>query len=252
MADLVEDFKPKMEGYLAMIEQGGSFIRKTQISLKTVFVSLAGSLLKFPQEGEKAYHVKAFGIEEIPSIPFSFSIRLREMDGSLCISKKERKVQFAVSERDRSMWLKSLTAGKDMEKLGTVFVPFQSIQFHNLLGQGAFGKVFSCSFGNLQAACKGVVIPRGNADGLLDFINEAVILMRLKHPALLSFFGISASLGEDVCNSPIANANALDFTLANNSHQAFSGGPALTAFLLNYMASLRHVACGATFLVSSE
>ena len=71
-------------------------------------------------------------------------------------------------------------------------VPYSSIEVGDIIGEGTFGRVYSCRCCGKKVAMKVMHLPENKkelAEAVADFSKEVRILIQLRHPSILHFLG---------------------------------------------------------------
>eukprot|EP00040_Diaphanoeca_grandis_P035382 m.222338 g.222338 ORF g.222338 m.222338 type:complete len:1048 (+) comp33371_c0_seq6:308-3451(+) len=65
------------------------------------------------------------------------------------------------------------------------------LQIHEMIGNGAYGTVFSSTWGHIPVAVKVLKVPLDDLDPIIseDFDREVTFMQSIRHPNLLTFFG---------------------------------------------------------------
>ena len=71
-------------------------------------------------------------------------------------------------------------------------VPYSTIEVGDIIGEGTFGRVYSCRCRGKKVAMKAMHLPENKkelAEAVADFSKEVRILIQLRHPSILHFLG---------------------------------------------------------------
>ncbi|KAG2387484.1 hypothetical protein C9374_001816 [Naegleria lovaniensis] len=106
-----------------------------------------------------------------------------------CNFKRWKRMKFKESELEQKLLdLNEYSSG--IEK--TSFIPFDELEIISRVGSGAFGNVFKAKWKQAIVAVKSIDVSSEDIEED-DFAKEAMLLSTLKHPNIVSFFGISLS-----------------------------------------------------------
>ena len=74
---------------------------------------------------------------------------------------------------------------------------FERLQLNDVIGRGASGQIFRGTLDGSPVAVKELVSVLFDPDEINEFVNEAASLAALRHPHIVSFYGISKKQTED-------------------------------------------------------
>ena len=99
----------------------------------------------------------------------------------------------------------------DESKIGSShIIPIEDIEFIKKIGEGGFGTVFKANWNKTIVAVKSISTSDANSEEMEEFEKEAMLLNSLKHPNILSFFGICLSASKNLLVMEYLEEGSLD------------------------------------------
>ena len=89
-------------------------------------------------------------------------------------------------------------------------IPIEDIEFIKKIGEGGFGTVFKANWNKTVVAVKSISVSEAGTEEMEEFSKEAMLLNSLKHPNILSFFGICLSASKNLLVMEYLEEGSLD------------------------------------------
>jgi len=89
-------------------------------------------------------------------------------------------------------------------------IPIEDIEFIKKIGEGGFGTVFKANWNKTIVAVKSISTSDADPEEMEEFEKEAMLLNSLKHPNILSFFGICLSASKNLLVMEYLEEGSLD------------------------------------------
>ena len=131
-------------------------------------------------------------------------------------NKKWMKLKRKESELDRKLLDYSMeeSTSKSNSRHSHV-IPMDEITFEKRIGDGGFGTVFKATWKKTTVAVKSVSVGYNTTqEDLNEFEQEAILLSSLKHPNIITFYGISLSENRNLMVVEYAQEGSLDGLLS--------------------------------------